>query len=81
MHHLYLMSTVDPQIAAEVADTLRRHGVQVHTGTSVISVERDGQDLMVHAGSHDGGHGRSWRARRLRWSSPESARHRTGRLG
>jgi NADPH-dependent 2,4-dienoyl-CoA reductase/sulfur reductase-like enzyme len=67
-----LMSTVDPQIAAEAADTLRRHGIQVHTRTAVTSVERDGQDLRCMPGhtmvaTGDPGE------RKQYWSSPESA--------
>ncbi len=54
------MSTVDPQIAAEVTDTLQRHGAHIHTGMTVTRVERDGQHLLVHARPPDGGDGRSW---------------------
>jgi NADPH-dependent 2,4-dienoyl-CoA reductase/sulfur reductase-like enzyme len=43
-----LMSTVDPEIAAEVRQTLERHGVRVHTETPVRSITRHGGALTVH---------------------------------
>jgi NADPH-dependent 2,4-dienoyl-CoA reductase/sulfur reductase-like enzyme len=44
-----VMSTVDAPVADEVAATLRRHGVAVHTDTLVTAIRRHGADLLVHA--------------------------------
>lgn len=55
-----LMSTVDAELAGEVADTLEVNGVKVHTGTTVTAVERDWRGLHVHATT--GQRSRSWQA-------------------
>jgi NADPH-dependent 2,4-dienoyl-CoA reductase/sulfur reductase-like enzyme len=55
-----LMSTVDPELAGEVANTLEGNGVRVHTGTAVTAVERDWRGLHVHAKT--GERSRSWQA-------------------
>jgi NADPH-dependent 2,4-dienoyl-CoA reductase/sulfur reductase-like enzyme len=57
-----LPATIDPEVAAELAATLDRHDVRVHTGTPVQAVSRsdDGGDragLLVH-----GPGGARWRA-------------------
>ena len=53
----HLMSTVDPEIGDEVAETLRRHDVTVHTATAVTAITRNPRGLTIHA--H---HGNSWDA-------------------
>jgi NADPH-dependent 2,4-dienoyl-CoA reductase/sulfur reductase-like enzyme len=42
-----VLATVDAPLAALVADELARHGVQVHTDTTVTAIEPDGGRLTV----------------------------------
>jgi NADPH-dependent 2,4-dienoyl-CoA reductase/sulfur reductase-like enzyme len=43
-----VLSTVDPDLGARVGEELRRHGVDVITGTQVEGIEADGDVLGVH---------------------------------
>jgi NADPH-dependent 2,4-dienoyl-CoA reductase/sulfur reductase-like enzyme len=43
-----VMPTIDPELGALVAAELRRHGVDVRTGTQVRAVARSGDSLEVH---------------------------------
>ncbi|MDZ8170653.1 FAD-dependent oxidoreductase [Microbacterium xanthum] len=44
-----VLSTLDPELAVTVREELETHGVEVHTGTSVRSVEKTDSGLVVHA--------------------------------
>ena len=69
-----VMSTVDPQVAAEIRDTVEANGVRVHTDTAVAAIERDPRGLQVHAKTGDGDRSRSWRAGITPWSSATRCR-------
>ncbi len=43
-----VLSTVDPELGALVAEELKAHDVDIHTGTTVRRVERTGTGLRVH---------------------------------
>jgi NADPH-dependent 2,4-dienoyl-CoA reductase/sulfur reductase-like enzyme len=51
-----VMPTIDPELAAPLAEHLREHGVTVHHGTKVHTIHTDGTRLTVDTdqGSHTG---------------------------
>jgi NADPH-dependent 2,4-dienoyl-CoA reductase/sulfur reductase-like enzyme len=49
-----VLPTVDPDLGALVHEELTRHEVDVHTGTTVTRVERDGDQVLVHTPGPDG---------------------------
>lgn len=51
-----VMPTIDPELAAPLADHLRQHGVTIHHGTPVQAISRDGDRVRLDtdAGSHHG---------------------------
>lgn len=57
-----LMSTVDAEVAAEIRQTLERHGVRVHTETPVGSITHHGGALTVHGEPGSDGTERAWPA-------------------
>lgn len=48
-----VLSTLDPELGCAVRDELVTHGVTVRTNTVVRSVEKDGDELAIHA-EHEG---------------------------
>jgi NADPH-dependent 2,4-dienoyl-CoA reductase/sulfur reductase-like enzyme len=43
-----VLTTVDTDLGAQVGQTLRRHGVEVRTGTRIEQIDTDGDALRVH---------------------------------
>src|SRR5690606_1582150 len=43
-----LLKEVDADVADSLADGLRKHGIQVHTGTALASVEKTAAGKAVH---------------------------------
>ena len=52
----HLLPGEDPAIADVLREALETEGIEIHTGTAAVSVERDGGDVVVHIrqGSIDG---------------------------